>query len=209
MPKLKTAVAVALFVAGMIATAVATANRDGASPSTAPTAASAAGPDSFSVFRRPAGPADQMPPATRNALAAATAAAGVNLDDARAVAASGTGAVWAIPGPQQACLAQPDPIDGFAVSCALIDQAAHGHLWTGLNGLPGQAAGDVQLAILVPDGVQTVTAVATDGTNHTTSVTDNVAFADLSNAQSVQFNDADGTETIPVAGTPQELVADK
>lgn len=199
-----------ILVVAIVAGAVAAAGGDDRTPPTAtsPAAATAApGPDAFAVFRRPAGPADRMPAAIREQLAPATAGAAIDFDGARAVAAAGTGAVWAIPGPTQICLAQPDPIDGFAVTCASVQRALQGGLWVGLNGLPGQEAGDVGLAILVPDGVASVTAVATDGTRQAIAVDDNVAFADLSASRSVAFDDLDGTHTVAVPGTPAALVA--
>jgi hypothetical protein len=201
----RTILILALVAATLAAVvAVAVAGGTGAAAPVAP-ADSPAGADRFGVFRRPA---DDLPPAIRAQLMPATAGTGVDFDAARAVAAAGTGAVWAIPGPDQICLAQPDPIDGFAINCASIDAALAGRLWVGLNGLPGQAAGDVRLAILVPDGVPAVTAVAGDGSTETIAVTDNVAFADLADSQSIRYAVGDVQHTITVPGTPPALVDD-
>jgi hypothetical protein len=93
------------------------------------------------------------------------------------------------------------------VSGAPIELAADGRLWAGLNGLPGQVAGDVRLAIFVPDGVAAVTAVSTDGRSRAVKVSDNVAFADLADSQAIAFQDAAGPQSVAVPGTPPALVA--
>ncbi len=208
MPKLRPAAATAALAAALIGIAVAThADRRAHAQAAAEAPARSTGPDSFAVFRRLAASGDVMPSGVRAQLSATAEAAGVDLDAARAVAASATGAVWAIPGPRQVCLAQPDPIDGFAINCAPIDRAIEGRLWTGLVGLPGQVAGDALIAILVPDDVATVTAVAVDGTTDDLTVADNVAFAAITKSAALTFDDSQGTTTVPVAGTPAELVA--
>jgi hypothetical protein len=130
---------------------------------------------------------------------------GLDLDSARAFAPSATGSVWAVPGKSGVCLAIPDPIDGFAISCNDTAAAQDGRLWVGLTALPEQRIGDVRAAILVPDGIDTVTAVGAAGRRRTLVVADNVAFADLQDSARLEFTDGDGKHAVNAPGTPAAL----
>ena len=143
--------------------------------------------EQFGVFRRVAGPGDLVPPQARRMLAGPAERAGVDLSTAKAVAPSGAGYVWTFAGDQSVCLAIPDPVDGFGVACRSLEDALNGRLWVGLNGLPRQKAGDVRLAVFVPDSVDWINSIATDGTRHPVVVRDNVAFADVSDSDAIEL----------------------
>jgi hypothetical protein len=175
------------------------------SPGDAPSAA--APTRAYGVFRRDQTAGDMLPARAREMLSGAADREGVDLDTARAVAPAGAGYVWAIAGPTRICLAIPDPVDGFAISCQDGEQAAAGRLWVGLNGLPGQKAGDVRLAVFAPDGVAAVQSVQTDGSHVSLPVSDNVAFADVSDSDSVEMTFDGITYTTRVPGTPAGLAA--
>jgi hypothetical protein len=161
----------------------------------------------FAVFRRAARSGDVMPPAVRKMFAPIAEREALDLGGARAVAPSGAGSVWAVPGRSSICLAIPDPVDGFAVSCNDTAAAQDGRLWVGLTALPGQDSGDVRAAILVPDGIETVTAVGGKGQRRSLGVSGNVAVADLSDSARLEFTDGDGKHGVNAPGTPDTLAA--
>lgn len=163
----------------------------------------------FSVFRRPPSAGDVLPPRARQMLRVSAERAGVDLDNARAVAPSGAGYVWAFAGSGNVCIAIPDPTDGFGVACRSIEDALAGRLWVGLNGLPGQRAGDVRLAVLAPDDVDSIDSVAADGTRRTISVHDNVATADVADSNDVEMLIAGRAVETHVPGTPPQLDSDQ
>jgi hypothetical protein len=204
-------ITLSVLVAGVCAGGwVAVASGDDAS-TTAAAPAAAPAPESappFGVFRRPARAGDAMPAETRRILSVVADREGVSLDAARAVAPSGTGSVWVIPGPGKACVAIPDPVDGFGMNCADTDAAKAGKLWVTLVGLKGQQAGDARVAMVVPDGVDSVTASSAHGAHSRIAVSDNVAFGDVSDSDAMEFTDADGAaHAVHVPGTPAALVA--
>jgi hypothetical protein len=196
--------AVALTAGGYVAVATG----DDETPSTQQPAVTVAdASSSFAVFQRPAKASDRMPPEARRMLADVVAreAAG-DLDGARAVAASAGRAVWAVPGRDKLCLAIPDPVDGFGISCADIAAVKSGRLWVTLVGLAGQRAGDVRIAQFVPDGVDAVTAVSDSGNTRTIAATDNVAFADITSG-TIGFSDGFGEHRVRAEGTPAALMS--
>jgi hypothetical protein len=147
-----------------------------------------------------------MPADTRRVLADLAAHERVDLDRARAVAASAGRAVWAIPGQDTVCLAIPDPVDGFGVNCADVATAKSGRLWVTLVGLAGQKVGDVRVAEFVPDGVDAVTTVSDSGQTRTIATSDNVAFADVTSG-TIGFSDGFGDHRVGVDGTPETLLS--
>jgi hypothetical protein len=199
----------ALTSAVIVALGTTSTADDQAGPSAAPSSAtSTPQTDSFAVLRRSSTPSDVMPADVRTMLQGSAARAGVNLDQARAVAAIGLDRVWLIPGPGNMCLAVPDPVDGFGVNCTSLKEATQGKLWVSLVGAPGQSVGDARMAIFVPDGVGSAVAVAADGARRALDVSNNVAVADLTNSDTVQFADSAGaTHVTEIPGTPADLVA--
>lgn len=169
----------------------------------APDAADARAP--FSVLARPAGSGDALPPGVRVQFEPVAAEKGLDLDRARALAPSGRGYVWLLSGPKAVCVAIPDPVDGFGVGCGDAADAAAGRLWVTVGGLPGQHAGDARVALLMPDGIEAITAVAGDGSRRTVDVANNVALADLVDADHVELPDG---SSVDVPGTPPALVRD-
>jgi hypothetical protein len=161
----------------------------------------------FAVFRRPVVAADTLPTLVRRELTPTAQRESLDLNNARAVAPMGTGSVWVLAGTNNVCLAIPDPVDGFGVSCQSIADAEQGKLWVGLNGLLGQRAGDVRIAMLLPDGTGLVTAHGTDGHLTPLPVANNVVVADLSDSQTVDFSDPAGDHSVAIPGTPPALVA--
>jgi hypothetical protein len=198
----------ACFVTATIALA-ATVLLGGSAPSLAsttdPGSTDARAP--FAVFSRPQRGGDQLPPAVREQFAPLALERGLDLDAARAVAPAGRGYVWLLAGPDAVCIAIPDTVDGFGLSCNDANGAAAGRLWVGMNAMPGQKAGDVRAAILVPDGVEAVTAVATDGARRTLPVSDNVAFADLVASDHVELAEGGSVTSVDLPGTPAALVS--
>jgi hypothetical protein len=174
----------------------------------AETSAAASPLETFGVFRRPRAAGDVLPVRARAMLTISAQRAGADLDTARAVAPSGAGYVWAFAGDRNVCVAIPDPVDGFGVTCRSIEEALAGRLWVGLNGLPGQKAGDVRVAVFAPDDVGSVDSVATDGTRRAIAVRDNVAFADVDDSAAVEMVTGGRTIATQVPGTPPQLVAD-
>jgi hypothetical protein len=165
--------------------------------------------EQFGVFRRPQAQGDALPVRAREMLTVSAQRAAADLDTARAVAPSGAGYVWAFAGDQSVCVAIPDPIDGFGVACRSTEDVLAGRLWVGLNGLPGQKAGDARVAVFVPDDVDSVTSVAGNGTRRTIAVRDNVAFADVADSDAVEMTRDGETIDTPVPGTPPQLVSDQ
>jgi hypothetical protein len=209
----KTLVIAAVAAAGIAGAAVAVADvtTTQSQPSADAAAASAASmptPGSFGVFRRAARSGDVMPVAVRTMLTPTAEREGLDLDRARAAATVGVSRVWVIPGPGKVCLALPDPVDGFGVTCRTPKEAAAGELMASLVGLPGQRAGDAHVAFFAPDGASRLTTVAKDGRYGSLDVSDNVAVGDLSDAGEIQFTDASGVDhAADVPGTPAALVA--
>ena len=160
----------------------------------------------FGVFRRGARAADAMPATERRILAPVAAREQVSLAEARAVAPSAGRAVWAIPGPDKVCLALPDPVDGYGISCSSGIDAANGRLWVELVGAPGQQVGDARVAELVPDGVDTVTSVAASGRQGAIAVADNVAFTDVSDADTLRFGSGDAARSVHIGRTLPSMV---
>jgi hypothetical protein len=198
-----------IVLAALAAASLASASALATDDDTTTDSATAAAPSqrAYGVFRRPRTAGDALPARARQTLASLADREDVDLDDARAVAPAGAGYVWAIAGPTRICLAIPDPVDGFAVGCQDSEQAQTGRLWVGLNGLPGQDAGDVRLAFFAPDGVRSVQSVRTDGSRVPVPVSDNVAFADVTDSDAVEFT-ADGTTyATHVPGTPEVLTS--
>lgn len=196
---------VLLALAGLtLALAVSDSSADDTGP---PSAGQTTDPrTAFAVFRRDARPGDAMPLETRRMFGPLAEREGLDLDHARAVAPGGRGYVYAVPGPDKVCLGIPDPVDGYGMSCQNSEGALDGRLWVGLNGMPSQREGDVRMAILAPDGIEAVMAVDEAGNRRAISVTDNVAFADLQHSASVEYEDADGTHSVLVPGTPEQFV---
>jgi hypothetical protein len=161
----------------------------------------------FDVLRRAPRPGDVLPPAVRRMFEPTAAREGLNLDAARAAMPGGRGNVWVLPGKDSVCLAIPDPVDGFGISCRAAADAAAGQLWVGLVGVPGQQAGDALVAVLVPDGTDTVTAVERSGTRRALQVSGNVAFADVTDAHHLELADGADEHSLATPGTPEALVA--
>ena len=180
---------------------------DASSPAGEPSAAAVTPAPAYGVFRRARRAGDVLPTRAFEMLAPTAEREGVDLGNARAVAPAGAGYVWAIPGPDRICLAIPDPIDGFAIGCQDSEQAATGRLWVGLSALPGQRAGDVRLAVFAPDGDVSVQSIHTDGSRTALLVSDNVAFADVSDSDSVELTVDGATYANSVPGTPAALVS--
>jgi len=201
-------ITLSLVTAGLCAGGcVAVASGDDEAPRATPPAAIAADAlPPFAVFQRPSASSDRMPPATRRMLDTIAKKNGVDLDRARAVAASAGRAVWAIPGQDKVCLAIPDPVDGFGVSCGDVETAKSGRLWVTLLGLPGQKLGDVRIAQFLPDGVDVVTAVSDAGQTRTIASSDNVAFADVTSG-TIGFRDGAGEHRVRVDGTSEAMLA--
>lgn len=185
-------VVAASLAAGAAISATTWADQSTPAPDATVAAAPASGPQAYGVFRRAAQSGDSMPPEVRRMLTPFAEQENLSLDNARAVAPSGVSAVWAIPGAGQVCLALPDPVDGFGLSCRTYDQTASMGLWVALVGGPDQRLGDATVAFFVPDGVATVTAVSKGGSRQTLTVTDNTAVAQLSNADQIQYTDSAG-----------------
>jgi len=196
-------------VCGASYVAVASGDGDQPAPASAPAAAPSADlAQSYAVFRRAAGAGDAIPAGTARVLSSVTEPAGVSLEGARAVAPSGAGAVWAIPGHDKVCLAIPDPVDGFGMNCWTGEEIAAGKAAVGLVGMAGQGVGDARLAVLLPDGVTAATAISATGERQRMAVADNVAFGDV-NVASVEYVDADRTVRVEARGTPADLVRGK
>lgn len=203
-----------LVVAVAIASVATVTQADPSAPSdsapAAPSSAAALDASSLHVFRRAEQPGDALPAGVRTMLTPTAEREGVTLDQARAVAAIGTSSVWVVPGAKDVCVAIPDPVDGYGVNCKSYARAAAGELWVALVGGADQSVGDARMALVVPDGVASVTAVASDGTRRELAVSDNVAVADLVSSDKVEFTDAGGTlRSTRIPGTPRELVADR
>jgi hypothetical protein len=164
---------------------------------------------SFAVLASTMTADDVIAPTERRGLAEIADREGVDLSTARAVpSAVADGDVRLVPGPDRVCVTIPDPTDGDGVACATAEQAAHGRLWTALTGMPGQEVGDARAAIVVPDGVDTITAVATDGTRRTLIAHDNLVVADLTDSAGYEVTVDGETATVPLPGTPASLASD-
>ncbi|MEA2493884.1 MAG: hypothetical protein QOJ29_1795 [Thermoleophilaceae bacterium] len=200
--------AIATIALAALAFAVVTATDSRAvdNPPASPPSAAPHPYTAFGVFRRSDRAGDAIPADTRRQLSSVADREGIDLDGARAVAPAGRGYVYAIPGPQNVCLAIPDPGDGYGVSCQDAAAAQNGKLWVGLTGLPGQQAGDVRVAILAPDGIEVVNAVNGAGERTAINVSDNVAFADLQDSASVEYFDGHAVHSVDVPGTPEQFV---
>ena len=190
--------------AGLAAALLLTTGSASVAQSSALSATDARAP--FSVLDRPARSGDRIPPGVRVQFEPVAAAKGLDLDAARALAPLGRGYVWALPGPKNVCIAIPDPVDGFGIGCESADGADGGRLWIGLNGMSGQRAGDVRVAMLVPDRIDAVTAVAGDGTRRRLDVSSNVVVADLVDSDHVELSDGASSSSVDVPGTPPALV---
>ena len=205
-------IALAVLVTGAAAAgcvAVASGDDVANSNQTAAQAAPTVDPaTAFGVFRRKAATGDPMPTTEQRILTAVAAREKVSLADARAVAPSAGRAVWAIPGTSKVCLAIPDPVDGYGINCASGADAANGRLWVELVGGLGQQVGDARVAEFVPDGVGTVTSVAKSGKRGVIVVADNVAFADVADADTLQFGSGDAARSVHIGGTLPSMVRD-
>jgi hypothetical protein len=163
----------------------------------------------FGVLRRAPRSGDAMPPAVRRMFETMAASEGLDLDAARAAMPGGRGNIWVLPGKDKVCLAIPDPVDGFGVNCRDAASVAAGELWVGLVGLPGQQAGDARVAVLVPDGTDTVTTVERSGDRTALQVSGNVAFADVTDSHHLELADGAHEHSLATPGTPEALVADR
>jgi hypothetical protein len=161
----------------------------------------------FSVLRRAPRSGDALPPAVRRMFEPVAASEGLDLDAARAALPAGRGNVWVLPGDDTVCLAIPDPVDGFGIDCRDAASTATGELWVSLVGGPGQQAGDARVAVLVPDGTDSVTAVEASGHRRALQVSGNVAFADVTDSHHLELADGAGEHVLAVPGTPEEVVA--
>jgi hypothetical protein len=155
--------------------------------------------DGFGVFDRPARSGDTLPPQTRRMFASFAAEEGLDIDQARAVAPSGPGYVWALPGPSKVCLAIPDLVDGFGVGCEDAAGAADGRLWVSMH----DQGGATRIALLVPDGTNQVTAVSASGGRRALDISDNVAFAGVAESDRLEFAIGGSSHSVDVPDGPE------
>ena len=201
-------------VAGGIAAAVAAsgsdpnplAGLDGGPTTPAQTAPSSLQTQAFAAFRREPTAADALPSGSVEDFADTYAVkeAGANLALARR-AKTAAGAVWAVPGNGQVCLVTnadsvPDgakTLDASADGCAPDGDAAAGRLVLSTT-YNGRTPAHEFVAGLVPDDVDAVTVVLSDGLEQRVPVHDDVyTFASEGTAvRSVEFSTADGAAVV-------------
>ena len=80
--------------------------------------------------------------------------------------ATPTGTGWVLPGSDAVCIAVPDPVDGYGVTCTSSSVAAESGAWIGMS---SGASNGIRMTVLVPDGSR-VTTEAADGADHALGV---------------------------------------
>lgn len=156
------------------------------------------------VFARSRGPHDAMPAGARS-LIGNSVHSGRNVELSRRVSTP-SGAGWAIPGNGTVCLAVPDAVDGFGVSCAETSQARkRGVAVIAISPDAPQAA---KLTMLSPTGSD-VTAEMADGSTRELSADDEgVVSVTLTGATSVTVSSATGTTRMTIPAAPPFAAGD-
>lgn len=77
---------------------------------------------------------------------------------------AGLGDAWITPSEDgSVCVFIPDPLGGYASSCATADELRHGGLITAIGAGPGRSGGAADVVVVVPDGSPNPTVLEADG----------------------------------------------
>lgn len=151
----------------------------------------------FPVFARERRPADEMPPLASNMLGEAELTR-KNTALARAFE-SPTGTGWVIPGDGMICLALPDSVLGYGVSCAPSERAAaHGLV---LVMAEGGAPAAQTVAVLLPEGSHASTGRQSVRTRLEAN-DDGIAITRLGGDNEVRVVTPRGRRTYPMPAAP-------
>jgi hypothetical protein len=82
---------------------------------------------------------------------------------------------WLVPSGAKACLAVPDPIDGYGATCSTLSAIKAGRGFLILGAVPGSRAKELRVAVLVPRGGEAPRVRNEDGSARALAVDGNVA----------------------------------
>ncbi|MEV4421075.1 hypothetical protein AB0L40_13995 [Patulibacter sp. NPDC049589] len=145
------------------------------------------------VLRRARRASDTLPASARSV--ASPARYGRNPQLARAVTTR-SGKAWVVPGDGVVCLVMPDPVDGWATSCAPTGEVATRGLTLGLTGTDASAA-----VTLVPDGATVTTTDDADRTRNVTPDDSGIVDTDAEKVQSLEVTTPEGQATTEMQST--------
>lgn len=146
---------------------------------------------SFAVFRS-SGNSEKMPTEVA-AEVASPDRYGRNADLARGLETI-NGPGWIIPGNQSLCLAVPDPIDGYGMSCVSSDWASKFGVFVVM--VSGDRPAEARVTMLVPDGAEVQ---ASRGISRSTDIgpdVDGVVNVLAEAGSSIRITAADGESTV-------------
>ena len=167
---------------------------------TSPTATTIESSDltAFGILRREQTATDHVP---SSAEVVFSGASGANLALARRAEGLTEGEAYVVPGKGSVCL-----IAGEGAGCTTNAAAAAGKLVLVSGG--DKSPGTETIAVLVPDGVSTVSAHLSDGSAQSVAVHENVYLARISGSvTATSFTGPSGPTTDSIAGPPPGITA--
>ncbi len=198
---------VVLVPAGAAATGVVSTGLFDASPRELARGVQADQAAAFGLFAR-ARVAEDVVPEGAASMIGDSALSGRNLSLSRAISTP-TGRGWAFPGNKTVCLAVPDPVDGFGVTCVNTSFAVSWGV-AAMLASPDHA-GDVDLTLLVPDGGQAVARFEDGSSRVLNADADGVVAERLTNATALEVVSPSGqrrTMAMPVPPPSKDAYVD-
>lgn len=184
---------------------IAAGNSGGASAATAAQATdrnSSAQQQHFSILRRQAIANDRMPNDVRSHFTA-LASGGADLGAARVIATP-YGSGWLIPAPakDRICLAVPDKVPGFGVTCQTTEDAVDGRLVVTMSSGPGQKP-DGEVVGVLPDGTAAPEIVTASGARRAVQLEAGVVSERTTTAGELRVKTPTSGSTVRVGPEPE------
>jgi hypothetical protein len=160
----------------------------------------------FELLREAPTKADEISDDVASSYFSGLTAAGADLGTARGISTPyGQGWVIPVPTKDEVCLAMPDTVPGYGITCVSTEEAAEGHLAGTFMAPPGATDARSELVAVVPDGAATPTVDDGRALSRLSAPVKGVVAVASTGQRTVQLHAPDGTvaQSIQLGAEPQ------